>query len=124
MGATAGQRHCPIHERDRLAGPGIVAFDACNDYRSTMEPCARPETTTLTIRNVDRRVRDQLRVRAARNGQSMEAELRQILHEALAGDRQQEVNLAEAIRRRMTPLGGVEFELPSRATVREPPRFE
>jgi plasmid stability protein len=89
-----------------------------------MEPREHAETTTLTIRNVDRRLRDQLRVRAARHGQSMEAELRQILREALAGERPSGVNLAEAIQRRMAPLGGVELELPSRTGVREPPRFE
>lgn len=34
---------------------------------------------TLTIRDLDDRVRDRLRVRAARNGRSMEAEVRAIL---------------------------------------------
>ncbi len=65
--------------------------------------------TTLTIRNVDRALKEELRMRAARHGRSMEAELRQILKEALAGDkRQPEPNLAEAIRRRFLPLGGAD----------------
>jgi len=55
---------------------------------------------TLTIRNLDVRLKERLRVRAARNGRSMEAELRQIVKEALASDRKSEPNLAEAIRRR------------------------
>jgi plasmid stability protein len=38
--------------------------------------------TTLTIRNVDAAIKE--RKRAARNGRSMEAELRQILSETLA----------------------------------------
>jgi antitoxin FitA len=82
--------------------------------------------TTLTIRNVDPELRDKLRVRAARHGRSMEAELRHILKEALAGDKQhREPNLAEAIRRRFVPLGGAdEIEPHPPVPVGEPPRFE
>jgi antitoxin FitA len=38
---------------------------------------------TLTIRNLPDEVRDKLRVRAARNGRSMEAEARQVIAEAM-----------------------------------------
>ena len=79
---------------------------------------------TLTIRNVDPAIKERLRVRAARNGRSMEAELRAILTDAIASAPSREVNLAEAIRRRFAPFGGVELELPPRAPVREPPRFD
>ena len=65
--------------------------------------------TTLTIRNVGPRLRDKLRLRAARHGQSMEAELRDILRITLAMDQAPEVNLAEAIRRRFAPFGGVDL---------------
>jgi antitoxin FitA len=62
---------------------------------------------TLTIRNVDAAVKERLRVRAAQHGRSMEAEIRSILSEAVAEDRDRpELNLAEAIRRRFAPLGG------------------
>ncbi|MCY4545489.1 MAG: plasmid stabilization protein [Gemmatimonadetes bacterium] len=33
-------------------------------------------------------------------------------------------NLAEAIRARFAPLGGIELELPPREPMREPPEFE
>jgi len=68
----------------------------------------------LTIRNVDAAVKERLRVRAARHGRSMEAEARLILSEAVAATRHEpEPNLAEAIRRRFAPLGGVDLdELP------------
>jgi plasmid stability protein len=80
---------------------------------------------TLTIRNVDAAVKDRLRMRAARHGRSMEAEARTILSEAVAGDRDQpEPNLAEAIRRRFAPLGGVDLELPPEEFVDEPPSFD
>jgi plasmid stability protein len=38
---------------------------------------------TLTVRNLPDDVRDKLRVRAARNGRSMEAEARQVIAEAM-----------------------------------------
>jgi plasmid stability protein len=76
--------------------------------------------TTLTIRNVDAAVKEQLRVRAARRGRSMEAELRVILNDALSGEG--EPNLAERIRRRFAPLGGVEPHPP--VPIRTPPTFD
>jgi antitoxin FitA len=80
---------------------------------------------TLTIRNVDAAVKERLRLRAARHGRSMEAEARTILSEAVAAERDQaEPNLAEAIRRRFAPLGGVDLELPPREDVGEPPSFD
>ncbi len=80
---------------------------------------------TLTIRNVDAAVKERLRLRAARHGRSMEAEARTILGEAVASDGDQpEPNLAEAIRRRFAPLGGVDLELPPPELVGDPPSFD
>ncbi len=79
---------------------------------------------TLTIRNVDAAVKERLRVRAAQHGRSMEAELRSILSEMLEVDRDRELNLAEAIRRRFAPLGGVELEPHPPAPVGAPPSFD
>jgi antitoxin FitA len=79
----------------------------------------------LTIRNVDPELKEQLRVRAARHGRSMEAELRQILKEALSAEkRYPKLNLAEAIRRRFAPLGGVDLERPPGEFVEAPPSFD
>ncbi len=80
--------------------------------------------TTLTVRNVDPAVKERLRVRAAHNGRSMEAELRHILSDALGEGAQRETNLAEAIRRRFAPLGGVELESHPRQKVSTPPSFD
>ena len=80
---------------------------------------------TLTIRSVDAALKERLRVRAARHGHSMEAEMRQILETTLAepvGSPQP--NLAEAIRRRFAPLGGVDLELPPDEFVDAPPAFD
>ena len=81
--------------------------------------------STLTIRNIDTAVKERLRVRAARNGRSMEAEVRAILAEAAGTEAASQVNLAEAIRRRFAPFGGVDdLDIPSRVPVRDPPVFE
>jgi len=80
---------------------------------------------TLTIRNIDAPLKERLRIRAARNGRSMEAELRQIVREALSSDRKPEPNIAEAIRRRFLPFGGVdELEPHPPVPVREPTSFD
>jgi len=79
--------------------------------------------TTLMIRNVDPALKEKLRVRAAHHGRSMEAELRHILSDALRSEGKPTVNLAEAIRRRFAPLGGVELEPHPAVAVRKPPTF-
>jgi plasmid stability protein len=79
---------------------------------------------TLTIRNIDPEVKKRVRVRAAENGRSMEAELRQIINEAVgnAPDATQETgrDLAEAIRQRFARYGGVELEIPPRDPAGQP----
>jgi plasmid stability protein len=55
----------------------------------------------------------------------MEAEARTILSDTVAAEPDEsEPNLAEAIRRRFAPLGGVDLELPPREDVGEPPSFD
>jgi plasmid stability protein len=78
---------------------------------------------TLTIRNLDPGTKSRLRVRAARHARSMEEEAREILKAAVASTEEQGGNLAEAIRRRLEPLGGVELEVAPRDPLRAPPRF-
>jgi plasmid stability protein len=77
----------------------------------------------LSIRNVDERTKERLRVRAARNGRSMEAEVREILREALA-EPDDQGNFALALYHRFQELGGVDLELPPRTPMRPPPSFE
>jgi antitoxin FitA len=79
---------------------------------------------SITIRNLDDRLKGRLRVRAAQHGRSMEDEVRHILRVALAEAPRQPANLADAIRRRFAPFGGVELDIPPRGKLREPPRFD
>ncbi|PYT32428.1 MAG: plasmid stabilization protein [Acidobacteria bacterium] len=78
---------------------------------------------TLTIRRLDDALKARLRVRAARQGRSMEEEARHILKAGLTEEPMRRPNLAESIRRRMAPVGGIELSIPPREPVRKPPRL-
>jgi antitoxin FitA len=80
--------------------------------------------SSITIRNLEESVKRRLRMRAAQHGRSMEEEARHILRAALAQKTERPTNLFEAIRRRITPIGGVKLDIPEREPMREPPRFE
>ncbi len=53
----------------------------------------------------------------------MEEEARNILRSALSVSDQPMRNLADAIRARIAPLGGVELEIAPRETIRDPVDF-
>ena len=76
---------------------------------------------SITIRNLDEQTKARLRVRAAHGKRSMEEEARHILREALARGARHVPDLAQAIRRRFAPLGGVELDIPDREPMRTPP---
>jgi len=77
---------------------------------------------SVTIRKLDEQTKARLRIRAARNGRSMEEEARTLLRTALQDDSAARGNLADAIRARFRRLGGVELRLPAREPMREPPK--
>jgi antitoxin FitA len=79
---------------------------------------------SITIRKVEERVKTRLRLRAAQNGRSMEAEAREILKNSLAVEPATGSNLADSIRRHIAPLGGVELQLPPREPIRRPPHLD
>jgi antitoxin FitA len=77
----------------------------------------------MTIPDIDEQLETRLRIQAARHGRSMEEEARDILRAALSTDSVQGKNMADSIRRRIEPLGGVELELPKREPIRAPSGF-
>ncbi len=80
---------------------------------------------SMTIRNLDEKLKARLRVQAAKHGRSMEDEARDILRAALATPASRSAaNLVRAIRRRVEPLGGVDLQLASREPMREPVNLE
>jgi len=54
----------------------------------------------------------------------MEEEAREILKAGLTEKPARKFNLADAIRRRFEPLGGVELTIPKREPMRPPPTFD
>jgi plasmid stability protein len=69
----------------------------------------------ISVRDLDDDVAARLKVRAARHGRSMEAEVRAILTGAVAEAEDERVNLAQALRQRFAAIGGVEVHVPSRS---------
>lgn len=79
---------------------------------------------TMTIRNVDEKLKKRLRMRAASHGRSMEDEARDILRAALSLEAAPPRNLAASIRARIAPTGGVALEIAAREPMREPLEFK
>ena len=77
---------------------------------------------SITIRRLDETTKSRLRVRAAQHGRSMEEEARTLLRSALRDDRSLPGNLADAIRSRFKPFGGIALELTAREPMRKPPK--
>lgn len=69
----------------------------------------------ITVRDLDDNVVARLRVRAARHGRSMEAEVRAILADVVDDVANKRPNLAQAIREYFSAISGVELEIPPRS---------
>ncbi len=78
----------------------------------------------VTIRGLALELKSRLRVRAAHNDRSMEAEARAILEAALSTPDEDATDFGAFARGLFAPLGGVELELPARGPAREPPALE
>ena len=79
---------------------------------------------SMTIRNLDEKLKARLRMQAAKHGRSMEDEARDILRSALSTASVRTASLAKSIRRRIEPLGGVELQISPREPMREPLNLE
>jgi antitoxin FitA len=77
---------------------------------------------SIIVRNLDPALKEQLRVRAARLGRSMEEEVRRILHDSVM-EPEHEGHLVDAFAELFGPEHGVELELPPREPGRQPPDF-
>lgn len=69
----------------------------------------------VSIRNLDEETKRRLRIRAARHGRSMEAEIRAILQEVVS-EPERPGGLFTALLDRFGALGGMELDLPPRST--------
>ncbi len=73
---------------------------------------------SMTIRNLDEKLKARLRIQAAKHGRSMEDEARDILRSALS-TASSRASLVKSIRSRIEPLGGVELQIAPRESMRE-----
>ncbi|WP_409147038.1 FitA-like ribbon-helix-helix domain-containing protein [Pseudoxanthobacter sp. M-2] len=80
----------------------------------------------LTIRNLDEATKARLRIRAAHNGRSMEAEAREILHRAVGAGPDADVpsGLGTRISRMFAEVGGVDLTIPEDLPPRPVPGLE
>lgn len=74
---------------------------------------------SLTIRDLDDRLKRRLRIQAARNNRSMEEEARAILRAALSADARSGKSLYKSIRARIEPVGGIDLAIAPRDASRE-----
>ena len=69
----------------------------------------------VSIRDLDDDVKERLRIRAARHGRSMEAEIRAILADAVSEPGPSQ-GLFTTLLERFASIGGTDLDLPPRAT--------
>lgn len=81
------------------------------------------DVATVLIRKLDDGLKSRLRIRAARHGRSMEEEAREILKAGLSAEPAKGLNMAQAIRKHIDPLGGIELTPLTREPVRRPPKL-
>jgi plasmid stability protein len=81
---------------------------------------------TLTVRNIEDETKQLLRLRAARNGHSLEQELRSIIRDAAVAREpaSRESSLYDDIRELVEPHGGFEIPIPDRQPAARPIPFE
>jgi plasmid stability protein len=79
--------------------------------------------STITVRNLDDDVKAKLRIRAAENGRSMEAEVRAILRKSVTDDTAPPECLGSWIHQLFAGLGGAELVLPPRDELPRAPDF-
>jgi plasmid stability protein len=79
---------------------------------------------SIVIRNLDQGLKARLRVRAAHNGRSMEAEVREILGAELGWKPRPRVGAPAAIKPQFVEVAVSQLEKQEMETVREPPEFD
>jgi len=78
---------------------------------------------SLTIRNLDESLKAKLRLRSAQHACSMEAEVRNILRQALSTS-SVTADFAERVHRRFAKLHADSLPIPERQPVRTPPDMD
>jgi plasmid stability protein len=81
--------------------------------------------STITVRKLDPKVHEQIRVHAAKHGRSMEAQVRDILVTYVRQHQSSPKQIAKRIHKRFANIGGVDdVSLPERAKTPGPIAFD
>lgn len=88
------------------------------------DPLPKQSGNAVTVRGLTPELKARLRVRAAHNGRSMEAEARAILEADLSAPDDETTDLGAFARGLIAPIGGIDLELPSRGPPRQPPELD
>lgn len=102
----------------RLTSGAIIEYNDIITQRDEID------MASLTIRNLPSTVKERLRVRAAQQGRSMEAEARVILQSALDASPRPKETLTGIMRDLFGPEHGLELEPPRREAARPAPTFD
>lgn len=78
---------------------------------------------SITIRNIDESLKSKLRLQSAHHGCSMEAEVRNILRQALLPSAAPS-DFADRVHRRFAGLNADSLQVPARQDVRTPPDMD
>ena len=94
------------------------------DYNDCIEINWSVVLASITVRNLDESVKNSLRIRAARNGWSMEQEVRQILQQTVAPDLAGQVTFAKRVNQRFAGLKVTTLPVRQRQVARTPPMLD
>ncbi len=80
--------------------------------------------TNITIFNIDDSIKELLQERAAKNGRSLEEEVKEILRLAVFENQRSPVNIVDMLEKRFAHLGDFELEEITRKSMNPTPNFE
>ncbi len=80
--------------------------------------------TNITIFNIDDSIKELLQERAAKNGRSLEEEVKEILRLAVFENQKSPVNIVDMLEKRFAHLGDFELEEITRKSMNPTPNFE
>jgi plasmid stability protein len=106
-----------IRAAAKIDHPGLKHMQSMHNMQSMIYG---GHMASMTIRDIDERLKARLRIQAAQHGRSMEEEARDILRTALSTGRSRKGSLVDSIRDRIEQWGGVELEMEPREAIREP----
>ena len=92
------------------------------DYTPSLPTLEKTTMANITVRNLDGKIKQRLRVRSAENGHSMEGGWdfsRRVMSES-----RQPHNLAASIRSHIDSAERFDLDLPARETMTEPPHLD